>query len=150
MYGADSPVLPDKTMNIYLAGPLFTAAELAFNRDLAEQLRGYGHYVFLPQEHNTNLTPGYSKRVYKTDLDALHRADVTVAILDGSDVDSGTAWECGYSRAMGKMVYGFRTDIRIYGVEEEVNLMIQESCVGIYNKFGDLVRALGETYGSRL
>jgi len=137
-------------MNIYLAGPLFTAAELAFNHDLAENLRGHGYYVFLPQEHNDALTAGYSKRVYKTDLDALHGSEVTVAVLDGSDVDSGTAWECGYSRAMGKMVFGFRTDIRIYGVEEEVNLMIQESCVGIYSKFSDLLRALGEHRGYRV
>jgi len=137
-------------MNIYLAGPLFTAAELAFNKGLADNLRGMGYYIFLPQEHNGALTPGYSKRVFKTDLDALGRADAVVAVLEGSDVDSGTAWECGHAYAMGKLVYGFRTDIRIYGTEEEVNLMLQESCEGIYSTFGDLLKAMERRYGRRI
>jgi len=40
---------PEK-MKIYLAGPLFTAAELLFNRSLKKLLQKAGHRVWLPQE----------------------------------------------------------------------------------------------------
>jgi nucleoside 2-deoxyribosyltransferase len=35
-----------------------------------------------------------------------------VAILDGSQVDDGTAWEIGYAYARGLPVWGLRTDFR--------------------------------------
>ena len=37
-------------MKINLAGPLFSAAERAFNVQLADRLRMAGHKVWLPQE----------------------------------------------------------------------------------------------------
>jgi len=36
-------------MKIYLAGPLFTEAERAFNLELAHLLEKEGHEVYLPQ-----------------------------------------------------------------------------------------------------
>ena len=35
---------------IYLAAPLFTAAEMAFNAELARRLRAAGHEVAVPQD----------------------------------------------------------------------------------------------------
>jgi nucleoside 2-deoxyribosyltransferase len=37
-------------MRIYVAGPLFSAAERAWNAELAAALRAAGHEVFLPQD----------------------------------------------------------------------------------------------------
>ncbi len=50
-----------------------------------------------------------------------------VAILDGVDVDSGTAAEVGFAYALGKRVDGLRTDIRLAGDNEGsvVNLQVQ-------------------------
>ena len=45
----------------------------------------------------------------------IERCAAVVAILDGSDVDSGTAAEIGYAAALGKPVIGLRTDIRTSG-----------------------------------
>ena len=50
-------------------------------------------------------------------------------MLDGVDVDSGTAWEIGYAYAKGKPVFGLRTDFRTLGIEGTVNLMIERSIV---------------------
>ena len=53
-------------------------------------------------------------------------AAAVLAILDGPDVDSGTAAEIGYAAALGKPVIGLRTDIRMTGDNEaaDVNLQI--------------------------
>jgi nucleoside 2-deoxyribosyltransferase len=126
-------------MRIYQAGPLFTAAELAYNKKLAIWLRSRGHEVFLPQEIDQTTEPGYAARIFAGDVTRLDRADAVVAVLDGSDVDSGTAWECGFAYAKGKPIYGIRTDFRILGPEEKVNLMIQECCIRIFNRFEHLM-----------
>lgn len=56
----------------------------------------------------------------------IQRADAVMAVLDGSDVDSGTAAEVGYAAALGKPVVGYRTDIREAGeAGAEVNLQVE-------------------------
>ena len=37
------------------------------------------------------------------------------AVLDGTDVDSGTASEIGYGAAKGKIIVGYRGDFRMTG-----------------------------------
>jgi nucleoside 2-deoxyribosyltransferase len=39
-------------MKLYIAGPLFSAAERSWNAELAAALRDGGHTVFLPQEQD--------------------------------------------------------------------------------------------------
>lgn len=129
-------------MKIYQAGPLFTDAEKEFNRKVAEALRKAGHQVFLPQEHEQQLVSGYPAKIFVGDVRGLDEADTVVAVLDGSDVDSGTAWECGYAYAKGKPIFGLRTDIRIYGREEQVNLMVQVPCRALVRTIDALLEAL--------
>lgn len=45
----------------------------------------------------------------------IRRAEAVLAVLDGSDVDSGTASEIGYAAALGRTVVGLRTDFRMAG-----------------------------------
>lgn len=54
-------------------------------------------------------------------------ADGVVAVLDGVDVDSGTAAEIGFAYALGKRCYGLRTDFRLAGDNPGsiVNLQVQ-------------------------
>lgn len=54
-------------------------------------------------------------------------ADAVLAILDGVDIDSGTAAEVGYARALGKPIVGLRTDLRRSGENDTVvvNLQVQ-------------------------
>jgi nucleoside 2-deoxyribosyltransferase len=58
---------------------------------------------------------------------AIEESDLIIAILDGTDVDSGTAGEIGYASALGKTVIGYRGDFRLSADNEGslVNLQIE-------------------------
>jgi nucleoside 2-deoxyribosyltransferase len=131
---------------IYIAGPLFSEAERIFNVGLAGMLKTAGYAVFLPQENSADTARGReildNKELFKKDVEELEQSDLVVAILDGSDVDSGTAWEIGYARARNIPVVGLRTDFRTLGIEGRVNLMIEESIDGIYTTSEELINSL--------
>ena len=57
----------------------------------------------------------------------LRSCDAVLAVLDGTDVDSGTASEIGCAFALGKKVNGYRGDFRRSGENEGVlvNLQVQ-------------------------
>ncbi|MGA2291434.1 nucleoside 2-deoxyribosyltransferase [Bradyrhizobium sp.] len=112
-------------MKIYMAGPLFSTAELAFNRELASLLRRRGHDVFLPQEHEQRKD--LPAAIFESDLRGLEWADVVVACLDGSDPDSGTCWELGYAYGRKKLSIVYRTDFRLFEGTDPINLMMSES-----------------------
>ena len=69
--------------------------------------------MFLPQAHPPAEVTG--RAIFAKDLAWLDWADGVVAIVDGPDPDSGTAWECGYAYGMGKPVVLFRSDLRDSG-----------------------------------
>src|SRR5262249_23444918 len=83
-------------MRLYVAAPLFTEAERAFNLVLARALEGEGHDVYLPQP-DTSRTEAAERTssMFFANLAALRSADAVVAVCDGSQVDDGTAWEIG-------------------------------------------------------
>ena len=105
-------------MRIYLAGPLFTTPERDWNADLAARLVAGGHDVFLPQAHPA--TERTARAILLKNLEGLDWAEGVVAIMDGPDPDSGTAWECGYAHAKGKPVLSVRTDLRSSGDERDM------------------------------
>jgi nucleoside 2-deoxyribosyltransferase len=95
-------------MRIYLAAPLFSAAERDWNAALTAVLRGAGHEVFLPQEQ----APGRDAAgIFATDVAGIDQSDGLVAIMDGADPDSGTCWEVGYAYGK-KPIVLVRTDLR--------------------------------------
>jgi nucleoside 2-deoxyribosyltransferase len=111
-------------MKLYLAGPLFSAAERAWNADLAAALRAGGHEVFLPQEQEHGEDPA---GIFATDVGGIEWADALLAIMDGPDPDSGTAWEVGYAYGK-KPVVLVRTDFRSQtGSGATYNAMLAES-----------------------
>jgi nucleoside 2-deoxyribosyltransferase len=63
----------------------------------------------------------------RANAESIRNADGVVAILDGVDVDSGTAAEIGYAYALDKRIYGLRTDFRLAGdnAGSIVNLQVQ-------------------------
>jgi len=130
--------------NVYLAAPLFSDAECDFNCKLRDELEGLGMSVFLPQEHSNDINDQRDARqagIFSKNVTNINETDMVVAVLDGVDVDSGTAWEIGYAYAQGLPVYGLRTDFRTLGIEGTVNLMIERSvvmCMGV----GELVERL--------
>jgi len=63
----------------------------------------------------------------RTNTARIDAADAVFGVLDGVDVDSGTAAEIGYAFARGKYVAGLRTDFRLAGdnLGSIVNLQVQ-------------------------
>ena len=121
-----SDILSANVMRVYLAGPLFTAAERAFNRRLRDALVNYGYDVWLPQEHEPRSRA--AKDIFQADVEGLDSCDVVLANMDGPDPDSGTCWECGYAYKK-KPVIVYRTDFRDSGDTDSTayNLMLTES-----------------------
>ncbi|MCK5123313.1 MAG: nucleoside 2-deoxyribosyltransferase [Candidatus Pacebacteria bacterium] len=72
---------------------------------------------------------------------AIEESDIIVAVLDGTDVDSGTAAEIGYGSALGKTIVGYRGDFRPGGENEGsiVNLQVEYF---IYLNNGEIVTDL--------
>jgi nucleoside 2-deoxyribosyltransferase len=114
-------------MNIYFAAPLFTMAEREFNKRLATAIeeKVTEINIFLPQENSMFDEDGefLSKETFKADLKAIDNCDLVLAILDGSDADSGTCYECGYAYNR-KKILGIRTDFRS-GEEDGLNVMLR-------------------------
>jgi nucleoside 2-deoxyribosyltransferase len=111
-------------MKLYFAGPLFSGAERNWNAAVAEGLRDGGHEVFLPQEKEPGLD---AAGIFTTDIGGIDWADALVAIIDGPDPDSGTAWECGYAYGK-KPIVLVRTDLRTQtGSGAPYNAMLAES-----------------------
>ena len=111
-------------MKLYFAGPLFSRPERDWNDRVAGALRAAGHEVFLPQEKELGKD---AAGIFVTDVDGLDWSDALVAIVDGADPDSGTAWEIGYSFRKRPIVL-VRTDFRsLSGSAGTYNPMLTEA-----------------------
>ena len=79
---------------------------------------------------------------------AIRQADWLIGVLDGVDVDSGTAAEIGYAYALGKRIWGLRTDFRTTGdnpgstVNLQVQYFIEASGGRIVTTLADLLAAI--------
>lgn len=133
---------------VYVAAPLFTDAERAWNRTLATTLADAlpGWQVALPQAFCAAFDAGPGRqpdfaRIFRACVDHLAQAQVVVAVLDGADTDSGTAWEAGFAYARGIPVVGIRTDWR--PAEDGVaNCMLGRSCVRVVASVSALPEAV--------
>ena len=67
-----------------------------------------------------------------------------MALLDGTQVDDGTAWEIGYAYAKGLPIYGIRTDFRHAGEtgHSTVNSMIEGCLTELASNVEDLLEVL--------
>jgi nucleoside 2-deoxyribosyltransferase len=85
-----------------------------------------------------------SREIARNNRAAIDRARALVAVLDGPDVDSGTAAEIGYAFARGKLIVGYRGDNRFSADNEgsivnlQVEFFIRESGGTIVHHYEDL------------
>ena len=110
---------------VYLAGPLFTYAEIEFNRQLAGQLRleAPGVDFAVPQEFCASLKE--PRAIMEACRDQLWSSDVVAVNCDGPDVDSGTAFEAGIAYGCHIPIVCYRTDFRRAGdCSSDMNLML--------------------------
>jgi nucleoside 2-deoxyribosyltransferase len=159
---------------IYLASPLgFSEAGRHFyNTVLVPFVESLGYEVLdpwtltEPRKIRTiqGMPYGPAKRdawrALNLDMGATNRAAIdaargVVAVLDGVDVDSGTAAEIGYAFARGKLIVGYRGDFRLSADNEgstvnlQVEYFIRASGGTIVERFEDLGPALGSLGVSR-
>ena len=154
---------------VYLAGPLgFSEAGSDFyNSKLIPLIEHMGFSYFDPW--NTKLRDkidkvssmkyGIRKRTEWVNLNFeigrlnqqnIDRCDLMLAVLDGIDVDSGTAAEIGYAFARNKRVIGYRGDIRLCSDNEgcvinlQVEYFIKSSGGIIINKLDELITYLNK------
>lgn len=135
----------NKKKKIYLAGPLFSHAELEYNRRLRDLLLSKGFSVFLPQEDAEDTAYERDKQsqeyIFKKCAGGVDGSDIVVAVLDGVDVDSGTAWEIGYAYAKDIPVIGLRTDFRSLS-DGIVNLMVEMAIVALARDEDELLKIM--------
>jgi nucleoside 2-deoxyribosyltransferase len=131
---------------VYVAGPLFTPAERRYLEDLATLIEAAGLLTYLPHRDG-GLAPADRRdtnAVYEADIRGLEGCAVVVAVLNGTDVDSGTAFEIGYAVARGVPVLGLYEDIRVSG-PHDFNVMITNGCriFGDQDELIGVLKALG-------
>jgi nucleoside 2-deoxyribosyltransferase len=137
-------------MRVYLAGPLFTMAErrfMAHLRDLAGGLSGVAASWpgdFFVDDDLETMGAKAKEHIFRGCVVGLEGCDLVAAVLDGSQVDDGTAWEIGYAFAKGIPVWGLRTDFRSGGdtAHSLVNCMIECSCDKMFRDIESLLAAL--------
>ncbi len=116
---------------IYIAGPLFSQAELEFNEKLNDFLLQTGFSTFLPQKDGYELSDlvkdsdpkDASTFIFNYDLEELKKSDILVFIMDGRVPDEGACVEIGIAFALGKECYGLKTDTRSF-IHSQDNPMI--------------------------
>jgi nucleoside 2-deoxyribosyltransferase len=124
---------------VYLAGPLgFTESGDHYHKTvLRPAVEQAGHELLDPWEYGAIRFGMLKDDRDEVELGAANRdvgsmnevmireADAVLAVLDGSDVDSGTAAEVGFAAAIGKPVVGIRSDLRKSGDNKATAVNLQ-------------------------
>lgn len=125
----------ERPLRVYLASPLgFSPENSPYLAKVKDKLRDLGAEIIDPWEtaqrfqseiDTTQLITDQAERtavfrriaakIGQCNEDSTRDADIVFAILDGAEVDSGTASEVGFGAALGKWCYGLRTDFRDMG-----------------------------------
>jgi nucleoside 2-deoxyribosyltransferase len=155
-------------MKIYMASPLgFSEAGRAFYKGVLRKVKRLGYTPIDPWtltakakiDRVQKIPYGAKKRDAWRKLNGeiggnnragIDRADMVLAVLDGVDVDSGTAAEIGYAFAKGKPILGYRGDFRLSAdndgatVNLQVEYFVRQSGGDIITKVADLGPALAK------
>jgi len=143
--------MANTTAKIYVAGPLFTSAERAYLEQIDRICREAGFSTYLPhRDAGISSDAASREQCFKMDKAALDEVALIVAVLNGPDVDSGTAWEMGYAYARGIPVLSITDDKRLQQVPQSLNPMLyfsQKYCTSLVELREELNRFLSS--GSR-
>jgi nucleoside 2-deoxyribosyltransferase len=154
------------SIKVYLASPLgFSSEHDPYREKVKSVLVVQGCTVFDPweQEHfdyriraaqgimhfvdRVEVFQGIAADIGRCNEDGIRNAEVVFAILDGAEVDSGTASEVGFGSALGKRCYGLRTDIRdsgdFHGVPVNLQVLhfIERTGGKLFRRIDDIVIA---------
>jgi nucleoside 2-deoxyribosyltransferase len=133
-------------LRAYFAAPLFNEMERDFNLRIVAQLERFVD-VFLPQRDGGLLmqlvkegaSPDRAGRtIFENDIRAMRNSHFLIAVLDGSAIDEGVAFETGYMFAIGRACVGLQTDVR-RALPTGNNPMIGAAMTQIFLSVADLV-----------
>jgi nucleoside 2-deoxyribosyltransferase len=142
---------------VYLAGPLFSQAELEFNRQIKRHL-SRSFRVFLPQEDGDLMAdllrcglPAREavRKVFAQDVVAVRASDALIIVLDGRCIDEGAAFELGVAYALRKTCIGLQTDPRRLAPFGN-NPMIDGSLEGIFSTIEDAGSWLRQRFAAEI
>ena len=148
---------------VYLASPLGFSPEWKSYRDkIKERLLKIGCTVLDPWDQTNRSAieeagaiqdwparvQAFEKiaaRIGKANETMLRSCDAVLGVLDGAELDSGTASEIGFAAALGKTCNGLRTDFRDCGefVGQPFNLQV---LYWIESSGGRLFRRIADIY----
>ena len=133
--------------SLYIAGPLFNIHERRYLEEITSELEGSGYHCFLPHRdqsgvneselEKTEMSKATKDKIFKNDLDALKKSDMTIALITGWDIDSGTAGEIGFTFANGKPVIAIDASERRYR-----NLFVDGMIMQTVNNVDDIIPAI--------
>lgn len=139
-------------LRVYLASAIFNTADRDYAKKILNKLESNGLSVYWPWR---DAGDAYLKskfkgemlkvndEIVKRNLKAIRRSDIVIAISEGADVDSGTSMEIGYSNALGKPIFGLRTDFRTHGEHiGNTNIMLTRSMAKLFSNENDLINTL--------
>ena len=152
----------EEKVKIYFAGPLFCESERDWIRSTINKIeslaaqRGTKTEIIFPYDlitHEEIELLGAKAKLKIFSRCKSHRddADMVIALLDGSQVDDGTAWEIGYfyaRKSPEQKIIGIRTDFRRAGENEGalVNPMIECSCDWIVRSKEELLETISQFF----
>jgi nucleoside 2-deoxyribosyltransferase len=155
----------DARPRCYVASPLgFTEAGRHYYQKillpaLAEVVEPVDPWILVSDSELAKARAGGTERELAAEIGvrntkALKSCELLVAVLDGQELDSGTAAEVGYASALGIRCLGLRTDHRKSGeIGATVNLQVESFLVTsggfIAESLKDLVEALRGQGGSK-
>ncbi len=149
---------------LYLAGPLFSAAERRFNEELAGRLEAAGFDVFLPQRdgvegdrppHDAMPRAERRRAMFARDVAEILACDVFLVVLDGRVPDEGACFELGlaYGRRRlappGPRLIGLRTDARAAFLGAKLNPMLAVPLDRVAADEDELLAMLTEARGGQ-
>jgi nucleoside 2-deoxyribosyltransferase len=138
LYQLVTPVL-----SVYLASPLGFSPEWKSYRDkIKQRLHEIGCSVLDPWDPKFHTPIQYAHTIQdwsarvaafkeiaaqigRANEDMIRVCDIVLGVLDGPELDSGTASEIGFAAALGKRCYGLRTDFRDSGDFDGIPINLQ-------------------------
>lgn len=155
--------LPKHDIRIYFAGPLFTSYERAFIDGCVAKLRAEGFAVFVPHEGFLGMSASEVEAfsalddkskalaVFEKDYEALSWANVLIVMIDGAQIDDGSAVEIGVfleQKLAGKDkggIFGLSSDMRVGpGAVEGEMKQLNFFAAGAIHRAGTIVTSIDE------
>ncbi len=149
-------------MRVYFAGPLFSEAERDWIRATISKIESLAAqhgtkteiifpYDVITQSEIDSLGANAKLEIFSRCKSHLDDADIMIALLDGPQVDDGTAWEIGYfyaRKSPEQKIVGIRTDFRRAGESEGavVNAMTEMSCNQIVRSMDELLERISQDF----